>query len=81
MGVLSFLKHVYRLLTEFSYFLQNILHIASADKRKMIGIDTTSGSQLYSVQINTGQPFAIHVYNAETSIPYNGNDFMNIPQI
>ncbi|XP_056012123.1 low-density lipoprotein receptor-related protein 4-like [Ostrea edulis] len=53
------------------HYNQNMLHVVSPSTRGMIGIDTTSGSPLYNIQIDTGQPFVVHVYDAETSISYN----------
>lgn len=38
----------------------------------IMGIDAASGSTIYSDVFNTARPHAIHLYDAETSISYNG---------
>ncbi|XP_061183615.1 low-density lipoprotein receptor-related protein 2-like [Saccostrea echinata] len=52
------------------HYHQNILHAASAGSKQIFGFDVKSGSVLYKLTMATVQPFAVHVYDAETQISY-----------
>ncbi|XP_061184434.1 low-density lipoprotein receptor-related protein 4-like [Saccostrea echinata] len=53
------------------HYDQNILHAVSFGFKSLFGVDTISGSELYYIPITEGQPFTVHVYNAEVSKTYN----------
>jgi hypothetical protein len=48
------------------------LHAVSAKERKIFGIDTASGSSLYSLRLDSATPFAVHVYDEEKIKSYSG---------
>lgn len=50
---------------------QNILHAVSSWTNLMFGVDTASGSLLYSRELPTLQPSAITVYDNESPITFN----------
>ncbi|XP_061184425.1 low-density lipoprotein receptor-related protein 2-like [Saccostrea echinata] len=52
------------------HFYEGMLHVVSSGARAMFGVDAASGTQLYSLRMNTAQPYAVHVYDAETSKEY-----------
>ncbi|XP_056009049.1 low-density lipoprotein receptor-related protein 4-like isoform X1 [Ostrea edulis] len=47
-------------------YYQNMLHAVSTGAKTVFGIDTTSGSSLYSLKLESAKPFAVHVYDEET---------------
>lgn len=54
-------------------FLQNTLHVVSSVSKLMFGVDTTSGSVLYSRAFLSVQPFTILAYDAENPGSFNSN--------
>ncbi|XP_061184431.1 low-density lipoprotein receptor-related protein 6-like [Saccostrea echinata] len=54
------------------HYYQNMLHASSAEARLIFGVDTASGSQLYNLRLSD-QPYAIHVYDANTARSYTGS--------
>lgn len=65
--------------SEQSFFLfliyENILHAVSSWTNLMFGVDTASGSLLYSRELPTLQPFAITVYDNESPVTFNSKTF------
>ncbi|XP_062605179.1 low-density lipoprotein receptor-related protein 6-like, partial [Saccostrea cucullata] len=53
------------------HYHQNILHAASASSDQIFGFDATSGSVLYKLKMAFAQPFAVHVYDAETAVSFS----------
>ncbi|XP_062567175.1 low-density lipoprotein receptor-related protein 2-like [Saccostrea cucullata] len=52
------------------HFYQGMLHAASSGAKIIFGVDAASGTELYSLRLNTAQPYAVHVYDGETSRVY-----------
>ena len=54
-----------------------MLYVISAKQQEMFTIDAYSGLQLFSEDISSGQPQAIHVYDAITKRTKQGKHLIN----
>ena len=52
-----------------------MLHVVSSRQENVFGYNVTSGSWLYGRIFNSGQPYAITVYDADTVRTYKGMSF------
>nr|XP_022326442.1 low-density lipoprotein receptor-related protein 4-like [Crassostrea virginica] len=68
-------RRVIRLVVHYPFrdliYFQNILHVVSSTKKKLVGFDVASGSWLYTKTFTNQTPYAITVYNAETVGTHN----------
>lgn len=66
------MNNVFNITVVVFYIHKNILHAVSYWTNSMLGVDLTSGSLLYVRKFPLLQPFAITVYDADSTRSFNG---------